>query len=545
MKNLLALASVALAFLAVPPLANAEEADRAILEEDVRILADDAMEGRQAGTPGYDMAVDYVASRYTENGLIPGGDVIDGVRQWDQRFTLVDYAQARAPRMSIVRDGTRMRKIRHGEDFVGGATAGAGRGSVEAEVVFVGYGLEMPELGYDDLAGLDLEGKIVMWVYGQPEGLDPLLASHLQQSGADRFAAHGAIGSILLWSPSLDRMTSWAFGRNFFGRSSGTTWLRPDGTPFDRAEGMQFQLVASPELSRALLEGQSFDFDDLAQAQDAGMDPLPSFATGLTANVNFAVETEHRLDSSNVIGVLPGTDPELADEYVVVTAHLDHIGMRPDHDDNFDQLYNGAMDNATGVATMLQMAWLLAADPPRRPILFVALGAEEMGLLGSEYHAAYPGLEAGELAVNVNVDMPILTWPFSDIVAFGADRSNLFDVVNSAAAAANLKLVPDPNPDEGFFFRSDQYSYIQQGIPAVYLDVGFGNGGDVAQEDFLANHYHQPSDEAHRVDYEQLGRFAEVAHQVARNIADMDERAAWNADDFFGTTFGGPVVDDD
>ena len=272
--------------------------------------------------------------------------------------------------------------------------------------------------------------------------------------------------------------------------------------------------------------------------------PMPSFDTGMSARVSYASAFEPVLETSNVIGIQQGTDPSLAEQYVVVTAHLDHVGVSNNPRPDGDMIFNGAMDNASGVATMLEMARLLVADPPRRPVMFVALGAEEKGLLGSSYHAANPGLEHGELAVNVNVDMPILTWPFNDIVAFGADRSNIWGAVGSAASAYNVKLVPDPNPDEAFFFRSDQYSYVRQGIPAAYLDLGFGNGGDVAQTAFLGRDYHQPSDEADGIDYEQLGRFADIAYLVARNVADMDERPAWLPGDFFGSTFGGPIAGD-
>ena len=186
----------------------------------------------------------------------------------------------------------------------------------------------------------------------------------------------------------------------------------------------------------------------------------------------------------------------------------------------------------------------MTADPPRRPVLFVALGAEEMGLIGSSYHAANPGLGEGEIVANVNVDMPVLTWPFSDIVAFGSDRSNLLAPTEDAVSEYGLVLVPDPNPSEAFFFRSDQYSYVERGIPAVYVELGFGNDGEAAQTAFLDTHYHGTSDEADLIAYEQLGRFADVAYLVARNIGNMDERPGWLPDEYFGRAFGGHVAED-
>ncbi|GGD48211.1 M28 family peptidase [Erythrobacter arachoides] len=533
----------AVAMALAPAAALATDTDPATLEHDVRALASDAMEGRGAGTPGYQMAVDYVSGRFADIGLQPGGDAAAEGREWVQHFSLVRYDQARDPRMALVgAEGGRGQKLDYQQDFIGGGLASAGEGRVEAEMVFVGYGLDLPQIGYDDLEGIDLTGKIVLWVPSDLEGVDPLLASHLGQTGGDRFAARGAVGSIMLWTPALSERIGWDQVRGYPGRTRGTTWLGPDGTPYDAAAGMQFQLVASPDLSRRLLEGQAMDLDALAAAMASGTTDLPAFDTGKRARVDYAVEIEPRLDTANVVGMLPGTDPALADQYVVMTAHLDHVGVRPGNGPAEDQLYNGAMDNAVGVAMLLETARLMVAAPPRRPVLFVALGAEELGLLGSSYHAANPGLADGEVAVNVNVDMPILTWPFNDIVAFGADRSNIYGAVASAVAGHGLKLVPDPNPDEGFFFRSDQYSYVQRGVPAVYLDVGFGNGGDAAQTAFLESDYHQPSDEVEGIAWDQLTRFADVAHTVARNVADMDTRPVWNAGDVFGTLFGGPVA---
>ncbi|RJY08186.1 M28 family peptidase [Aurantiacibacter aquimixticola] len=530
MKKFLLLGAFALAASATPALAEDPVTDRATLERDVRVLADDDMEGREAGTPGYDRAAAYVASRFADMGLEPGGD--DG--DWYQRFGLVRHSAARDSRLSIRgADGSDI-KATFGEDFVGGGIASASGDSVTAEMVFVGYGLDLPDLGYDDLSGVDLEGKIALWTFAVPEGLDSLETIHIQRSAMQRFAARGAVGAIMLWTPSMDERINWERGRNFIGRVGGVTWMGPDGVAHDDARGMEFSLIASPELSRRLLQGQPLDYEAFSAAQANDLAVVPSFATGMTARVAYENAFEPMLETSNVIAIQPGTDPSVADQYIVVTAHLDHEGA---NGEGPDPIYNGAMDNATGTAAMLEMARLFAAQPQRRPVMFVALGAEELGLLGSSYHAANPGLEQGYLAANVNVDMPVLTWPFSDIVAFGADRSNLLGEVSSAVNEYDLKLVPDPNPSEAFFFRSDQYSYVQAGIPAVYVELGFGNGGDVAQESFLSTHYHKVSDEADLVDYEQLGRFADVAYLVTRNIANMDAQPAWNAGDFFERAF--------
>lgn len=547
MKHVLLIGAAALAFVAVPAAAQVADpsvstnplTDRATLENDVRTLADDAMEGREAGTDGYERAAQYVAGRYADIGLLPAGDG----DSYYQSFNLVRHSAAADTRMGIIgADGSRM-KAEYGTDFVGGGFASAGgedgAGTVEAELVFVGHGLQIPSLGYDDLAGVDLEGKIVVWVFDLHDDLDSLLSTHLLQAGAERFAASGAVGAIMVWPEAQNIPYERAV--SFFGNVGGLTWAGPDGVAFDGGGDLEFALVASPALSRELLAGSAFDMDALNAALRTPGSDMPSFEIDRTVRVSYANAYEHELTTGNVLAMLPGTDPSVADEYVVITAHLDHEGLQAGHGPDNDQLYNGAMDNATGVSALLEMGRLLAAEPPRRPIIFAALGAEELGLLGSSYHANNQDLDNGSIVANVNVDMPVLTYPFVDVVAFGADRSNLGAAVDAAVSAYGLTLVPDPNPGENFFFRSDQYSYVRAGIPAVYVEIGFGNGGQEAQTSFLSTHYHEPSDEADLIAYEQLGRFADIAYLVVRDVGNMPETPAWNSGDFFGDVFGGPV----
>lgn len=534
MNRLAACVAVALSLLALPLAAEQPLADRATLENDVVVLADDTMQGRAAGTDGYAMAADYVAGRFAELGLQPGGD--DG--QWFQNVPLVRVAAARETRMLIV-DGTgNISKADFRTDFVGRGAPITESGIIDAPIVFVGYGLDLPEQGYDDLGTVNLRGAIALWVPGVPEGIDSEQAAHLQLNADARFAAHGAIGSMMLWTSGFGQYNFWAEAGPHSPDGTTVTWLGKDGVPHSDAAGLQVSLTASPGLSNQLLAGQRINYQQLIASQADGPAPLPSFRTGLTARISYENSFE-MFDTANVIAVQPGTDPAVADEYVVVTAHLDHIGVSDERRADGDTINNGAMDNATGVAAMLEIARLLKAAPSRRPVMFVALGAEEIGLLGSSYHAANPGLATGELVANVNFDMPILTWPFNDIVAFGGERSNMRAAVQSAATEYGVRLSPDPNPQEMFFVRSDQYSYVQQGIPAVYLDLGFGNGGEAEQTYFLRAHYHKVSDEIARVDFEQLGRFADIGYLATRNIANMAQRPAWVPGDFFGRTYGG------
>jgi Zn-dependent M28 family amino/carboxypeptidase len=253
--------------------------------------------------------------------------------------------------------------------------------------------------------------------------------------------------------------------------------------------------------------------------------------------VSFARESQmKRITSPNVLAVLPGSDPELADEYVLLMAHLDHVGTDPTREG--DKIYNGAMDNATGIATMLEVARAMATAPdrPKRSILFAAVTAEEDGLLGSQYLARNIPV-GGKVVGVVNLDMPVLLYDFTDVIAFGSDHSTLGPIVARAAGRMNVALSPDPLPQEGLFTRSDHYRFVQEGVPSVFLMTGFAGPGREAFGGFLANHYHKPSDDlALPIDWNAGAKFARINYLIAREIADSPERPRWYADSFFGQT---------
>lgn len=244
--------------------------------------------------------------------------------------------------------------------------------------------------------------------------------------------------------------------------------------------------------------------------------------------------------SANVLAVLPGSDPALAHEYVLLMAHLDHNGVKQSAKGD-DKIYNGAMDNASGTATMLAVAKAFAQGGarPKRSILFAAVTAEEDGLLGSQYLAKHPVLPAGGKLVGVvNLDMPILTYDFQDVVAFGAEHSTLGPIVDRAAQSVGVALSPDPLPAEGLFTRSDHYRFVQEGVPAVFLMTGFAGPGKAAFEHFLKTQYHQPSDQIDLpFNWDAAAKFARVNYAIARQIADAPEAPCWYAQDFFGDAF--------
>jgi Zn-dependent M28 family amino/carboxypeptidase len=266
-------------------------------------------------------------------------------------------------------------------------------------------------------------------------------------------------------------------------------------------------------------------------------------AEQLPGALSVSLKTEIKpVESANVAGLLQGSDPALGQEVVVYSAHLDHVGVGSAV--KGDTIYNGAMDNAVGIASLIEEAKRFKASgkPPRRSILFLAVTAEEKGLVGSDYFAQHPTVPKASIVADVNLDMPIITYKFEDVVAFGADHSTLGDLVRKAAADRGLASSPDPMPEEGLFVRSDHYRFVQEGIPSVFLWPGKAGPGKTAVETFLATNYHKPQDELVQtppIDWEAGVRFVDINYTIARTIADADERPRWHKGDFFGTLYNG------
>ena len=508
------------------------EASPSRVEADVRFLADDLLEGREAGTRGYDLAALYVSEQFRALGLEPGGD--DGT--YLQSIPLLKYALLQPAYTSLsVTEGAEL-ELELGEDYLLSASAHVEEGLVEAPAVFVGYGFVAPDGSRDDLAGVDLTGKIAVIFRDSPSTLNTEERAHFTSTTYQRLSDAGAVGVVVLYHPVYQERYSFE-RRAAMARMGGTsmTWRDADGKAFTTAPNIEVSAFMSLGGAAKLLAAAGKDFDTLVDQAETGIE---AFELGLTLRLE-AGSRHTPISSPNVAAILPGTDPSLKDEYVVLSAHLDHQGVKPSFNENEDTLFNGAMDNASGTAALLEVARLLANNPPKRSIVFVAVTAEEKGLVGSDYFARFPTVPAENVVANVNLDMPIMTYEFSDMVAFGTERSNLFEPVRTAVEGAGLTLSPDPNPDLGLFTRSDHYSWVKQGVPATYLLPGHANGGGAAQAKFLAEDYHRPSDEADQLNYGALARFASVKAHIARAIGDMDERPAWNEGDFFGELFAG------
>jgi Zn-dependent M28 family amino/carboxypeptidase len=364
------------------------------------------------------------------------------------------------------------------------------------------------------------------------------IGAHLAAEKSVAAQGAGAIGLITIPGDAFLARTPWEKLRDR-AQSPAVSWLDKQGQPFNRTPRIRGTAYATGAAAGALLAGTGKSLAMIrAQAAKRGVRPR-GFALKPAIRLD-RVSTVATAPSRNVLAVLPGSDPALAHEYVLLMAHLDHLGIR-EAAEGPDKIYNGAMDNAAGVATMLAVAKAFAESGkrPRRSILFAAVTAEEDGLLGSQFLAKNPVLPAGARLVGVvNLDMPILTYDFQDVIAFGAEHSTLGPVVERAANAEGVSLSPDPLPSEGLFTRSDHYRFVQEGVPSIFLMTGFGGPGKEAFEHFLKTDYHQPTDQISLpFHWEAAAKFARVNFRIAREIADEPTAPRWYRGDFFGDVF--------
>jgi Zn-dependent M28 family amino/carboxypeptidase len=513
---------------AQPAAAPAFSADR--FKAHVAFLADDLLEGRDTGSRGHEIAAAYVASQFMALGLQPGGTNGSWYQQVPFRSALLDGK----PRFTLT--GPAGQTLwENGSEMSVGASLAAEKDDVAAPVVFAGYGAEAPQYGADDYKGLDVRGKIVAVFAGLPKGLPSEIAAHLGDTKAEVAAKHGAVGLVTLYTAEFAKRRPFAAFANRGARPI-LGWVGPNGRPGEG--GTRFAATASDTAAAALFAGARRSFADVRAEVDRGIDPK-----------GFALKTSLRLErqskwttmrSPEVIGLLPGADPALKGEYVILMGHLDHLGMRRGAKPGEDAIYNGALDNAAGVATMLEAARAFATsgERPRRSILFIANTAEEKGLLGASYFASNPTVPVAKIAAAVDLDMPLLLYRFTDVIAFGADHSTVGEAVRRAAGEMGLGLSGDPMPEENIFVRSDHYEFVKEGVPAIMLATGWANGGGEKWKAFLGGAYHHPNDDMSQpIDWESGARFARLNYLIARELADAPQRPRWYKGDYFGDAF--------
>lgn len=471
----------------------------------MRFLADDLLEGREPGTRGFDIAAEYVTAQFAAAGLQPMN------ASWLQPIA---FRAARVTDQSMSINGE---ALTHRKDFSLWPNLLKSNVDLTAPVAAVGFGIVAPELHHDDYANVDVRGKIVLVVTGAPASFPNDQRAYYSGTALkiSTAAEHGATGVLFVNSDVDEKRVPFA-KRVQQDALPSRRYLDREGRPADAIESMQ----VTGRVSR-----------DVA-------DRLQSGAT-VAARV---VSSYEPAKSGNVIGLLRGSDPKLRDQYVVVSAHLDHLGNHTPSSGT-DSIYNGAYDNAAGIACLIEIARALAPHPPRRSVLFVAFTGEESGEQGSKYFARNPPVPRAALAADINMDMPLMLFPIKDLIALGGEHTTLGPAAERAAHDVGLIISPDPLPEEVRFIRSDQFAFVQQGIPAIHLKPGNKStdltidGADITR-DWLRRIYHSPADDmSQHFDFASGAKYAETNLRMVRAIADAPARPKWNAGDFFANTF--------
>jgi len=510
-------------FESLPFASAASDDETARWWQDVEALAGDAMQGRLAGTAEYRRAAEYVAAAFKGAGLAPAGT--DGYFQ-PVRFVSRQLVPGGST-LAVVREG-RSTPLTVGDEAVIGLRYTPSE-TVDAGLVFAGYGLSIPEAGHDDLSELDVRGRIVVYVAGAPDGVSADLLAHAQSSAGRwaRLAKAGAVGLIALGGAAT-RDVPW----DRVVHLAANPTMRLADESLDDTRGQQIGLSVNESGAAKLLEGTGQDAAALL-ALAARHAALPHFAIPSRLQAHLAF-TSTPVTADNVVGVRRGSDPAVAAEHVVLSAHLDHVGVGEPIDG--DRIYNGAMDNASGIATLLGAARQLGDAPPRRSLVFLAVTAEEQGLLGSRYFAAHPTVARDAIVADVNVDMFLPLYPMRSVIGYGADESDLGDDLRRAAADAGVSVVADPEPARRSFVRSDQYSFIRAGIPALALKLGYSLGSPEHEivKTWREKRYHAPSDDlAQPIDRGAVAAFNRLYVSLARSIANRPARPEWKETSFF------------
>src|SRR5271165_1972713 len=491
----------------------------------VKVLAADDMEGRETGSQGLRKAQAYIVEQLKSAGLEPAG--INGF-----------YQPVKLVSRQIDESGSSLALVRNGKDepLVLGEDAMFSTRvdlapEVDAPLVFVGYGLRVPEKDYDDFAGLDLKGKVAVIISGSPAEMPSALASHYQSTSerAKALREAGAVGMISIPNPaSMD--IPWS--RMTLARKRPSMALADPA--LNESQGIKLLVVFNPADADKLFADSPYKFQQLTGlAKDRK--PLPRFPLSVSIKARAKV-FQKDVESDNIIAKLPGTDPKLKDEYVVLSAHMDHLGIGEPI--NGDRIYNGAMDNGSGSALILDIAKSLQHSQVKlkRSLLFVWVTAEEKGLLGSKYFASNPTVPKSAIVADINTDMFLPIFPLKLLTVYGLDESSLGGMVRQVAQQEGVQVQSDPEPLRNSFIRSDQYSFIRQGIPAVAMSVGYrpGTPEAAAHKKWLTERYHAPSDDLDQpVDLVAAGKFEDIVQDLALKVADNPQRPQWNNDSFF------------
>ena len=498
----------------------------------MRFLADDLLEGRGTGTRGYELAAKYIAAELEALGLEPCG--INGTYFQPIRFRSVLGIPEKTT-LEITRAGTQESLV-YGQDFIATGDSQKTVSSLTAPLVYVGYGITAPDFGLDDYAGIDASGKIVVYLAGAPAKLPATVKTHLSTILNKRITAkaHGAVGMIRAWSAQAEQLMSFRATEKQYRRPV-MSWLAPDGTPSDQRDTVRVIAFLSEAGSQKLFTGSPSSLADLQKAIVDGT----SKPVALPVSIASSTTSRHsETSSSNVCAVLRGSDAELRNEFVVYSSHADHLGIGEPVQG--DSIYNGALDNASGTAGLLEIAraFTTLTERPKRSVIFLAVTAEEQGLLGSDYFAINPTVPRRQIVANINIDGMNLAFDFRDAIVLGAEHSSLGKVAERAAARMNLQLSPDPAPAQNMFARSDQYSFVRHGVPAIYPLGGMKpvdpkvNVMKLGMQ--LQARYHLPNDDmSFPFNFDAGAKNAKFDFLLGYFIAQEEARPRWNEGDFF------------
>lgn len=509
-----------------PPLSIDEAVDSLDLDvflTHMSTLGDDAMTGRRPGTPGFDSAAAYVEREVRSLGLQPGG--VDGSYRQPITFrqSMVDHESA-----SFLAGGD---ALAYSSDFSLSARVLTTDTDLTAPLVFAGFGIRAPDLGYDDLDGLDLEGKLVVVIVGAPDDFGSLPRTVLSSAAArdGDLIARGAVGVVQVALGSTAAPPS---------RRPRVRFLPPGSVAADREE-LSVSATVTESVAAGWLRDAGLDFDDVLVSLRAGTPVSRDLGIEGTVRARYLHET---FESSNVAALVLGADPEMANEHLVVTAHLDHIGVGASVIG--DSIFNGTLDNASGSAALLTLARALQRmEAPRRSVLFLWLTAEESGLLGSEYFARFPTVDHVAASQNMDGVMGMIA-AATDVLAFGYEHSNLSDAVDFAVARTGTPVSPDPTPDQNLFIRSDQYSFVRQGIPAIWVQAGRTSVDPAIDaqgelDRWIVERYHAPKDDNDQpIDMLGVERELENNLFVTWHIANEMGPIQWDESSFLFQRFG-------
>jgi Zn-dependent M28 family amino/carboxypeptidase len=499
------------------------------IRQHVKFLSHDLLEGRGTGQRGGDIAAEYLATQFALAGLKPAGE--NGT--FMQKVPLVGVTTQPESKFTLVPANGQPMPLKFKDEWVAYNETLTDRADIEADIVYVGYGISAPEYGWDDYKGTDVQGKVLLMLVNEPPSNDEKFfkARALTYYGRwtykyEEAARKGAAGVILIHQTEMASY-GWDVVRN--SNSGERSFLR-DQKPHVKSAGW-IQL----EVARKLLSANGMDLNQLMkQAQSRDFRPQPVNAR-LQATLSSKVRP---MQSNNVIAILPGTDPKLKDEAIILSAHYDHLGVRAEMQG--DNIFNGAVDNGTGCGMLLEMARALASAKPKRSVIFTAVTAEEQGLRGSEYLGQHPPIPAAKISLGLNFDGFQPIGIPEEIEPVGAERSTFYPIVQSTAKAFGFAIKPDSRPEAGHYYRSDHFSLARVGVPAFSVNDGEKYEGHPAEwgkaqnDEYTAKRYHQPLDEySPGMTFDGLAKLSRFSVALAWQAANAPRLIQWLPGDEF------------